>query len=442
MARSLSALLLISIIFPDVAHAQTREEKVRNDRKQVEAEGYWKYNDLDSGFEEAKRTGKPILVVLRCIPCEECVKLDEEMMHKDAALKKLMDQFVRVRIISTNGLDLSLFQYDYDQSFAVFLLNPDRTIYGRFGTRSHRTDWADDVSIQGLAKAMKAALELHKDFPEHRQSLLAKTGAKPKFSSPEKYPSLKGKYKSTINQKKDVVKSCIHCHQIGDAQRAIFRDAKRSFPEDVLFQYPHPKILGLILDPEEMATVKHVVKGSQADQSGFQGGDEILSLEGQPIFSIADVQWVLHHAPGTDTTISADVKRNGIEKKIDFVLKDGWKRKDDISWRVSSWGFRRMVTGGMKLSTVSSEEKKKLGVAENSMALKVDHVGKYGAHRTAKQAGFKVGDFVIEFGGRKDLLRETDWMVFALNEYKPHERVSVRVIRNKKRLQLKLAMKP
>ena len=41
------------------------------------------------------------------------------------------------------GLDLSLFQFDYDQSFAAFLMNADKPIYGRFGTRSGRPDFAD-----------------------------------------------------------------------------------------------------------------------------------------------------------------------------------------------------------------------------------------------------------------------------------------------------------
>ena len=42
-----------------------------------------------------------------------------------------MEQFVTVRMVQGNGMDLSLFQFDYDMSFAVFFLNADRTISGR-----------------------------------------------------------------------------------------------------------------------------------------------------------------------------------------------------------------------------------------------------------------------------------------------------------------------
>jgi len=58
---------------PLSAKAQTREERVREDRRAVEAEGFWIYNNLPVAFDMAKKSGKPILVVLRCIPCQECV---------------------------------------------------------------------------------------------------------------------------------------------------------------------------------------------------------------------------------------------------------------------------------------------------------------------------------------------------------------------------------
>ncbi len=80
-------------------------------------------HDLPKGLVEAKSTGKPLIVILRCIPCEECVKLDDELMDNDPQVRPLLDKFVRVRIVGTNGLDLSLFQFDTDQSFTAFLLN-------------------------------------------------------------------------------------------------------------------------------------------------------------------------------------------------------------------------------------------------------------------------------------------------------------------------------
>src|SRR6185436_3390409 len=125
-----------------------------------------------------------------------------------------LDKFVCARVVSTNGLDLSLFQFDTDQSFAVFMLNADKTIYGRFGTRSHRTEWLGDVSLKGLAAALQGALDLHAEYPRNRESLAGKRGPQPEILTPEQYPLLKEKYKSTLNYEGNVVQSCIHCHQI------------------------------------------------------------------------------------------------------------------------------------------------------------------------------------------------------------------------------------
>src|SRR6476659_2381752 len=81
------------------AEAQTREEKVLADRKKVEAEGFWIYGDWAKGLAEAKKSNKPLLVVLRCIPCEECVKLDDDLVNQDPVIRPLLDKFVCVRIV-------------------------------------------------------------------------------------------------------------------------------------------------------------------------------------------------------------------------------------------------------------------------------------------------------------------------------------------------------
>jgi hypothetical protein len=222
MIRIIGLSLLGLFVANSLARAQTRDEMVREDMRKVTEDGFWIYNDLDTAFQRARETGKPILVVLRCIPCEECVKLDDDLVDKDPVIRPLLDQFVCVRQVSTNGLDLNLFQYDTDQSFAVFMLNADETIYGRFGTRSHRTEWYGDVSLPGLAQALQGALDLHANYPDNRDLLVGKRGGMPEFASPEQFPSLKDKFTDRLNFEGNVAKSCIHCHQIGEAQREYY----------------------------------------------------------------------------------------------------------------------------------------------------------------------------------------------------------------------------
>ena len=439
--RALICCILAATLTSTVM-AQTREEVVRGDRKKVEAAGFWIYNDLPKAFTEARRTGKPIVVVLRCLPCHECVKLDDELVDTHPVIRPLLEQFVCARQVATNGLDLSLFQYDTDQSFAVFFLNADKTIYGRFGTRSHRTEWLGDVSLKGLAKALQGALDLHSNYDTVKASLTGKRGAPMEFASPEKYPSLKGKFTDKLNYKGDVVKSCIHCHQIGDAQREYYWRARKPIPDKVLWPYPHPKSIGLILDPDELATVKDVQSESPAAAAGLKSGDVIQSLNGQPMLSIADVQWVLHNVDPAGGKVSLSVQRSSRTQDLTLKLADGWRRKGDLSWRVTSWGLRRIATGGLLLETLPEEARRKLSLPRNSMALRVKHSGKYGPHGTAHRLGIKQGDIVTEFDSRNDLKSEQDLHAHVVTSKKPGDRVPITILRKRQQLSFVLPIQP
>ncbi len=441
----LVVMMVCSLVFTAHISAEepkkTREQKVREDRVKVEATGYWIYNDLAKGFADAQQSGKPILVILRCLPCEECVKLDDELMDNDPELRPLLDQFVRVRVVGTNGLDLSLFQFDTDQSFTAFLLNADGTIYGRFGTRSHRTEWLGDVSLPGMARALEGALELHKKYPESQQTLAGKRGPQPEFAAPELFPELKEKYTSKLNYEGNVVQSCIHCHQIGDAQRDLLRSKGKAIPEQVLFPYPHPKAIGLVLDPKERASVVEVAADSLAAKSGLQTGDRIETLAGQPILSIADVQWVLHHADADGATLLATVRRGEKTLPLAIKLPAGWRQKDNIAWRSSSWGLRRMATGGFFSEAMTAEDRKSAGIPESGMALKIKHVGQYAPHDAAKQAGLVNGDIVVGFDGRTDLVRESDLLAYGVTKHFPGDKIKVQILRNGKPLELTVTIR-
>lgn len=435
MIRVFVAVLLMLSAPAFAEEKKTREQKVREDKAKVEAEGFWLYNDLPKAVAQAKETGKPILVVLRCLPCEECVKLDDDLVNQDPVIKPLLSKFVCVRVVGTNGLDLETFQYDTDQSFAVFLLNADGTIYGRFGTRSHQTEWVGDVSVEAMGKALQAALELHKDYPNNKAALAAKRGGKPLFPSPEKFPSLKDKYSSRIEYEGKVVQSCIHCHQIGDAVRGYYRSQGEAIPEDVLFPAPHPTVIGLKLNPKERATVLSVAGGSAAESAGFRAGDQIRSLAGQPLISVADVQWALHTTSPDGGKVAAEVLRDGKPVSLTLDLPRGWKRAGDISWRVSSWEFRRIATGGILFKELTDEERQEAGIAGGQMALRAQHVGEYGEHAAAKNAGFQKGDIIVSYDGRTDLLRDTDVLVYGVTTKKPGDTVTIVALRDGKKFE-------
>jgi hypothetical protein len=417
--------------------AQERELKVRNDRKNVEDAGFWIYNDLSKALDEAKKTGKPLLVAIRCIPCEACAQLDARIVERDPVVRELLEKFVCVRIVQANGLDLSLFQYDYDQSFAAFFLNAEKTIYGRFGTRSHQTESDRDVSVEGFARALEGALALHQQYPENRSALSSKRGPAAVVAVPEEFPSLKGKYGSRLDYQGNVVKSCIHCHQVGESLRLVYRNKGERIPDRVLYPYPLPNVLGLTMDPKEKAGILEVARGSSAEKDGFRPGDEIVALEGQPLLSIADLQWVLHNAP-ENGTLKAEVSRDGRTLKMNLTLAPGWRQRGDLSWRAGSWDLRRMTTGGMWLEELSPEARQKAGLGDNVLALRARHVGEYGDHAAAKNAGFRQGDVLVELDGKSAGMSESQMMALLVNSRRPGDRVAATVLRDGKRLALEL----
>ena len=427
------AFLLTGLLITG-ALAQDRKTKVLNDRQKVETAGFWIYNDLAKGFQTAQRTGKPLLVVFRCIPCEHCAQLDERTVERDASIQKVLEQFVCVRIVHANGMDLSLFQFDYDQSWAAFFLNADQTIYGRYGTRSHQTESADDVSLEGFRAALEGALALHREFPRNRPALAKKRGGPPPVATPEEFPSLKGRYRSRLDYEGQVVQSCIHCHQVGEAVRMTYRTGARPMPEDVLFPYPNPRALGLQMDPATRSTVKAVLPGSPGATGGFQAGDRIQALEGQPILSTADIQWVLHHA-GTAASLEAEVGRGARTLRLRLPLPAGWRRRDDISWRATSWDLRRMTLGGLRLETAPSEQLRAAGLGAGP-ALLVRHVGEYGEHAVAKRAGFQRGDLILKVNGQPAPETESLLLAQLAERTRPGEDVRFEVQRGATRLNL------
>lgn len=436
MTSALCAATLAAIL---TAAPDERTKAILNDRESVEGDGYWIYNDLPRAFDKARDEGKPLLVVLRCVPCAACAQLDADIVRRDPAVQQLLDKFVCVRIINTNGLDLSLFQYDYDQSFAAFFLNADQTIYGRYGTRSHETESKRDVSVTGFARALEGALELHREYPQNRAALAAKHGSKPPVSTPEQFPTLKDRYGPQLATAGNVAASCIHCHQVGEAIRRQYRDRGEAMPEQVLFPYPMPNLLGLTLDPQQKARVVEVAPDSSAASDGFATGDELLSLEGQPLLSIADVQWVLHHAPSAGR-LAAEVRRDGKHIRLPLTLPNGWRCRGDLSWRATSWDLRRMAAGGLALEALDEDGRREASLPAGTLALRVKHVGQYGAHAVAKAAGFQKGDVVVEVNGKREPLSESQLLTSLVNNTRPGQKIPVVVLRGGKPLDLELPM--
>jgi predicted metalloprotease with PDZ domain len=340
-----------------------------------------------------------------------------------------MDHFVCLRMIQMNGVDLAQFQFDFDMSFGVLFMNPDGTIYGRYGSRDSRPPEADsEISMEGLRAALEAALSLHKGYPANRSSLEGKKESQTTYAKAELYPKL-SHYTPLINYQNNVAKSCIHCHQIHDAERQMLRDAGKPIPDEILYLYPMPQVVGITLDSRKRATIERVAPQSAAAAAKLKPGDQLQYADGQALISIADFQWVLHNTPGGGATIPLTVLRSGKTGEVELTLPDGWRKKTDFSWRVSTWDLRRIALGGMSLETGRSASPDQLG-------LEIKGAGKYGNHAVARRAGVRPGDELIEIAGLNTRSTEAEVIAHILNSTRKGDSVTLTLKRGGKEMTL------
>lgn len=435
-ARILPAALLLA--FSTAVHAESvkdREGAVRDEKARMENDARWNWSDIDGGFRLAKTTGKPLLVVLRCVPCLSCAGIDASVLQ-EAELVPLLDQFVCVRVINANTLDLSRFQFDYDLSFSAVMFNGDGTIYGRYGSWLHQKDPLNKTTAS-FKKALEATLAVHSGYPANKATLAGKQGVPTPYQTPVEFPKLAAKYQSKLDWNGKVVASCVHCHMVGDAFRAHYRGQNKPVPVEWIYPQPSIETLGITLATDDIAKVEAVAADSPAAKAGVQAGDAFISLDGQPLVSIADVSWVLHRSPESGS-IAAKVLRGGRETSLTLGLPAGWRMNSDIGKRVGTWPMRAMAFGGMKMDDISDEERAALGLNKDQMALRIFHVGQYGEHAKAKQAGFQKDDILIEAGDLKQRITESAIIGHLLLHHLPGEKLPAVVLRGGKRVDLKL----
>lgn len=106
-------------------------------------------------------------------------------------------------------MDFSLFQFDRDLTFAAFFMNSDKTIYGRFGTRTENSKHQNvlcaieenpysfldsDVTLVAFEKTVTAALDIHREYSVGNEtlktSLAAKRGPRLTWNSSNTLPAL------------------------------------------------------------------------------------------------------------------------------------------------------------------------------------------------------------------------------------------------------------
>jgi membrane-associated protease RseP (regulator of RpoE activity) len=283
---------------------------------------------------------------------------------------------------------------------------------------------------------MEGALELHALGAAAKKALAGKTGKAPPWRTPEAMPALNGR--KNVARADGSRGRCVHCHQVGDGEAWSLRMTRGEVLDRHLWAWPMPDQVGLGLDPDERATVRSVARGSAAEKAGFRPGDRIVALAGQPILSIADVQWVLHSAEAT-ARIAAEVARGASAERIELVLPTGWRRAGDWTWRVLAWSVRHRLLGTEPLRPADPEERAALGLADGRMAIKVTGFPPAWVKEKAATA-LRPGDVIVEVDGRADLGTESRLLAYLFQEVPPGAKATLTVLRGGRRERVTVEM--
>lgn len=325
-------------------------------------------------------------------------------------------------------MDLGRFAFDRDLTFAALFLNSDGTTYGRFGSRSGR-DGMRHVSLAGFESVVRRVLELHEAFPAGRGELAAKSTAPPSWGSQADLPV----------EPRGSHGNCVHCHNVGEAEVLALRELGEPILDRHLWPWVMPDLLGLSLDRDTQTFVDKVSRGSVAEKAGFRVGDDVRSASGQPILSIADVQWVLHNAA---QRVELEVARGAERLRLTLPLEDGWRRASDVSWRVS-WDLTGTAVGFL-CKPLNLARRKSYGLPKHVLALQLTHTQTENQYLRFGNPGardlFRKGDIIVAVDGRDEEMTPRELLAYVLQDKRPTETVALTLLRDGERLEVQLTL--
>jgi hypothetical protein len=297
---------------------------------------------------------------------------DEQVARLDPPLGDVARRFVLLRLTNMRGLDLNVFDLDYDLNWHGLVVAPDRTVLARFGGRDAETP-GKHHSLAGLRYTLDKALQASKS---HEPKTVA--------TQPRRAENYAGAARLGS-------KACIHCHHVREFQREDkLRAGTWSVGDE--WVYPEPAALGLTLEVEQGDRVVAVRDGSPAAAVGLQPGDLLRQVNGARVASLMDVQHALHTAPAQGK-LSVTWQRSATIQRGMIELPEGWRR-GDVSWR---WSLKALPPGPqVSGDDLSKTEREKLGIGPRQLALRQNGF----VPRAAEQAGLRVNDIVVGIDGR------------------------------------------
>jgi hypothetical protein len=327
------------------------------------------------------------------------------------------------------GVDLNVYRFDYDLTFAALLMNADGTIYHVYGGR----DWRDaqsHLSMAAFVSVLRDTLPEHAAYQERPRPPRRRAAR-----TIEEIPPMAERIRT------GKAPDCFHCHMVHDSEREHAQDQRRWKRSDIWI-WPDPAQAGLSLDRDDQAVITAVATESPAARAGLEVGDRLLTLDDMRILTFGDVQRVLDALRGGPTSVPVTWSRDGDEQRGSLRLPARWKEATPLvfSWRPSKWGLSpRPGFGGRALTP---EEREAAGVEGDGFAFRVQYLVTWGAKahtgRNAQRAGIRKNDVVLSVAGKDDFRSVAHFHAWFRLTRKAGETVDVVLLRQGDRKTIRL----
>src|SRR5262245_2732825 len=175
-----------------------------------------------------------------------------------------------------NGVNINLFQFDYDLTWMAFFMDAENHFYARYGGREDGSA-ESHLTKASLLKVMAEVLKLHE------QGQVLSDGSEPAAEpvrTPEDIAPLARELKRNPGGE------CIHCHQVKGGELQRLREEGK-FSRGLVFTYPMPRVVGIEVDPDDQCAVRAVRAASPAAAAGVLPGDRLRTAAGRRLLTAA-----------------------------------------------------------------------------------------------------------------------------------------------------------
>lgn len=331
---------------------------------------------------------------------------------KDSPLGKLLRQYVTVRIIRMDTIDIGLFEHDRNNTIYFYLLNADEQIYLRYGGRDNASP-DTYLNLESLTLAAAKGLELHANRPP--------APPRPKPDFPKNY--------SLLVERTFARNQCVECHLIGDYQN-LHRQQDGTLDKMVhLYRSPDLKRVGIFLDVPKGLVIKETTGAAAA--AGLAAGDRIAQWEGKVVWTFADVQHRFNETPRKAREAHLTVERGGKMVEVTMALPPQWWWSE-TKFRQSSVEPRFYFDD----RPLTAAEKQELGLPAEGFASRVKYVSS--TARTMELHGLQEDDVIAGIDGKRVDPDAHTASLYLILRKTPGESAMLEVLRGGKRMEMPL----